>query len=155
MIPSLPLISIYKDFPNIIDANYPLNKSTLLGVLKKSSDKTLYFDKEGKVWSSTILSEGYKPTLIDKLLAYTFYNPLLDIKRSWVQLRDYDLQELKERICYCIDKDDDILTQFIEGDMLKLIISNCTDFNSIVKTLLKYVFNPDEEQIFKEFPVEE
>jgi hypothetical protein len=155
MTPTFPLISICKDAIEIIDGSYPLDKTNLLGVLQYSASKCLYYDKEGNVWSSTISSEKHKPTFLNKLLANTFYNLSITIQRSWAQYRHYELQELKESISGCIDKDDDILTQFVEGSKLKQRVSSCTDFDAVVNTLLKYVFQPDEEQINKEFPVEE
>lgn len=155
MTPLLPLILFYRDSIDIVNGAYPLNKTNLLGLLRSSTDNSIYYDKEGMVWSSTISSNRYKPTFINKLLANTFYNPSITVNRTWAQLRVYHLQELKDRINHCIDKDDDILTQFVEGHTLKTKVNSCKDFDAIVQTLLKYVFQPDEEQIFREFPVEE
>jgi hypothetical protein len=155
MTPTLPLIAICKDVIEIIDGSYPLDKTNLLGLLQYSTNECLYYDKEGKVWSSTISSEKHKPTFLNKVLANTFYNPSIAIQRSWTQQRRYELHELKDSICRCIDKDDDILTQFIEAGILKGKVGSCADFAGLISTLLMYVFQPDEEQINRELPVEE
>jgi hypothetical protein len=152
MPPQLPLIAISADFLELVDKDYPLNQATAYGLIKGANNVTQYFDKEGNVWRSEIIPKNFRSTFLTRLLAKTFYNPKLDVDRIWTRTRDYNLKELKECICFCIDKDDDILTQFVEADTLKARLRGCNNFKEIVEVLSKYVYNPDEEKIYEEFP---
>jgi hypothetical protein len=62
----------------------------------------------------------------------------------------YELQELKMILFEYVDKDEDILTQFVRPDKLKQAINNSTLFNEIYNALKKFVFEVDLEQIWKE-----
>ena len=61
------------------------------------------------------------------------------------------MTELKAKIKNCIEKDDDILTQFVEADFLKYKIETSIDFAELIENLNKYRFDIiDEELIWKE-----
>jgi hypothetical protein len=62
----------------------------------------------------------------------------------------YELQELKMILFEYVDKDEDILKQFVRPDKLKQAINNSTLFNEIYNALKKFVFEVDLEQIWKE-----
>jgi len=49
-----------------------------------------------------------------------------------------------------VDRGDDIITQFEEGEIIKGQINNCDSFENIIKTLDKYVFKVNEEELWKE-----
>ena len=85
-----------------------------------------------------------------KLLANTFYNPLVDVQPRWTNTGNYKLIELKTVINACIDKDNHVLTQFIEPDKLKKVINYSNTFDEICQTLFKYVFDVDEKELLKE-----
>ena len=115
MTPPFPIVTIYRDNAiDILNGEYPLNQTTLYAYIKHESDRSRYYDKDGFIWTSSIYSQKYKPTLLTKLLANTFYNPTIKVDRTWIKIGRYELSELKEKINHCIDLDADILTQFIE-----------------------------------------
>jgi hypothetical protein len=149
MNPPLPLIAITNDTVDLITEDYPLDKATALGLLKSSADEAFYFDKQGTVWKSIIFSDTYKLTAINKLLAKTFYNPIIKVKRDCMHQHSYELEELKKQLCVIIDKDDDILTQFVEAEMLKGKVNACTDFKCIVDTLIRYIFKQTKNKLIK------
>lgn len=41
-------------------------------------------------------------------------------------------------------KDDDIITQFVDANELKINIDNCTTFEQIIKVLNQHVFEVEE-----------
>ena len=65
------------------------------------------------------------------------------------------MERLKDHIRFCIDQDDDIITQFVEADNLKGKLDECGSFQDIIDMLYKYVYSPDEEKIYEEFPPED
>ena len=156
MSPPLPLIAIASKNASLllITGDFPLHQASAL-YLFKSDENTCYYDGDGKVWKSRIIPLSYKPTLFKKLLAYTFYNPLLAVTRTWDQVSTYSLTELKGQISKCIDRDDDLMTQWIGPDELKELLLICDDFSAIVKMLSDYVFYPDMSRIDGYYPDED
>ena len=108
------------------------------------------YDKQGNKWSYKQVSDKFKSTFLTKLLAKTFYNPLLEAKVIWTQVGSYQIKELQNKLKYCIDKDDDIITQFEEGDVIKSNLDKSDTFDNILEVLKKYVFEVNEEQLWKE-----
>jgi hypothetical protein len=47
----------------------------------------------------------------------------------------YELTELKQALADAIDKDDDVLTQFHEGDELKQRLERARSFDEVVEVL--------------------
>jgi hypothetical protein len=148
MTPPFPIVTIYRENAiDILNGDYPLDQTTLYGYFKHESDKSVYYDKDGFKWTSSIYSQKYKPTLLTKLLANTLYNPTIKVERTWAKIGHYELSELIEKVNHCIDSDDDVLTQFIEGSELKAKVSNSQTFDDIVRTLIDYVFKPNSKVI--------
>ena len=66
-------------------------------------------------------------------------------KNRWVQTG-----QLKKDIFQQTDRDDDFLTQFEEGKVIKEKVKECESFDDIIRTLNKYVFKVNEEELGKE-----
>lgn len=83
-------------------------------------------------------------------MAHTFYNPVIEVEPEWTKQGGYQLQELKAGINQCVDKDDDIITQFVDADTFKTVVSKATSFNDLYNALNKYVFEVNEDELWKE-----
>ena len=152
MTPTFPIISIYLERGlEILNTQDPLDQITLNGLVKFDSNDCLYYDQLGIEWKSEIVSSNQKITFLSKLLAKSLYNPLVAIKRSWIQNGNCTLQDLVKKINYCIDNDDDVLTQFVDADNLKSKVDMCEDFDSLVKTLTDLIFKPNLQLIDESF----
>jgi|GEM_PF-6539080 len=103
-----------------------------------------YFDENGIIWKTTKISSEYPNNIWTRFLAYTIYNPTIKVDVNWSK-ESYKLEALKNDIKFQIDKDDDILTQFAEGEIIKQAIDNCISFDEIIHILNKYIFKVDEE----------
>jgi hypothetical protein len=150
MQPDFPIISIYdNEVIELLNDEKILKRGNALGLLIKS-DKIL-FDNSGVKWTYTLLTNR---KIIDnnlfRLIYKWFYNPVFTGDINWIKIGRYDIDELKNSIKLCIDKDDDILTQFLDSVTLKTKIENCGSFENIWQTIDKYVYNVDEEAIFNE-----
>jgi hypothetical protein len=142
MTPKLPLITFYRIAAmDLITGEYPLDQITLYGLFKEKSDNARYFDSTGTVWQCDVGSK-YKQNFLNRLIANTI-NPTIKIERVWTKTGNYSLDQLKSRISDCLDKDDDILTLYIEADGLMSKINNCSSFECIVGTLMRFVFKPE------------
>ncbi|UOQ99488.1 hypothetical protein MUN81_08350 [Hymenobacter sp. 5317J-9] len=124
-------------------------------LLRKGPINERFFDASGRLWESEVRSGSFKPTLLNRILAHTFYNPTLEVSRTWKQAGPYALEELKALMQNCIDRDDDVLTQWVDATSLKARLEKCRQFSDIVTMLSAYVFEPDEEKIWQEFPLDE
>ena len=135
---------------DIIEDEKPFAKVSVLTIINNRPNNTIIYDGENNKWTYELTSDQYNNTFLTRLLAKTIYNPQLDATVNWSRLGTYSLEELKDEIYACIDADDDILTQFEEGDHIKSVIDNCIDFQAIIRQLKKYVFEVDEEKLWKE-----
>ena len=148
MTPPLPIVTInHKNALDILNGDYPLDQTTLYGYIKHKDNNCVYYDKDGNKWTSSFYSRKYKPTLLTRMLANTFYNPIIRIERTWTNIGRYELAELIETVNQVIDLDDDVLTQFTDGSTLKRKVSQADSFDKLVQLLLDYVFKPNPNVI--------
>jgi len=149
--PSFPLICISKEnFLDLIPEENFFSKVVTSALVDKEVFKdTILFDSNGWKWTYEQVSDKFTNNLIARLLAKTFYNPLVDAKVIWTNEGNYDIQQLKDRLNLCIDKDDDIITQFEDGDIIKEEITKAYNFPDILNILNRYIFEVNEEQLNK------
>ncbi len=146
-----PLISISNNGGlQLIPDKMPFLKVSAVSLLDKHWNNETFFDAENVKWTYTLIADKFKPNWFTEILARTFYNPRFRADVLWVNNGLYTIAELKEKIKHCVDKYDDIITQFEEGDVIKIAIDKATTFEDIVAVLNKYVFEVDEEALWKE-----
>lgn len=147
--PTFPLIVISNDnsLDLVPEEKYFSKVATSALIDPIAFQHNFLFDNSGNKWAYKQVSDKFKNTLLTRILAKTFYNPLLDAKVVWTKVGTYRLDELKEKLNNCVDKDNDIITQFEEADVIKSAISNASTFADVLKVLHKYVFNVNEDQI--------
>ncbi|MBK9284762.1 MAG: hypothetical protein IPM51_10655 [Sphingobacteriaceae bacterium] len=151
MTPEFPLISVYKDRGlNVFKDDSLFRKVTTYTLISQNPDENNFYDRYGKRWTFRFINDKIKNDFKTRLLANTIYNPMVSVDLDWKLNGSYDLSELKNAIFLCVDKDDDIITQFEEADIIKNAIRNCETFDDIVFALNKYVFEVDEQRLLKE-----
>ncbi|NRD19003.1 hypothetical protein HNV08_03005 [Winogradskyella eckloniae] len=151
--PELPLICIYKNKGIEI-----INGETIKFFNRTSANSLILGKDDAEMYSSEMnilnleqKTDKFKNTKWNRFLAKTIYNPSFDVTLNWKQIGTYKLTELKTKIKDCIDKDDDILTQFVDADFFKYKIDESSDFTHLIDNLNKYRFDIiDEESIWKE-----
>ncbi len=150
--PTFPIILVdnKSDYLDLVDNGDILTNFNVLGLIKGSYKNVKAYDKDGHLWKIDKVDSNYKLNGITKFLAYSVYNPKIKVAISWMKIVDYKLDELKSDISMQVDRDDDIITQFVNGEFIKHKIEKCDSFGDIVKTLDKYVFKVNEEEIWKE-----
>jgi hypothetical protein len=145
--PTLPIIAIYTDY--CIDIIYSfslLEASTLYAFSRLEKDNCIYFDRNGDLWKMSAHSKKYDSTPFIRFIS-VFYKPSIEISIRWYHQGNFSVEQLKENINDCIDKDDDVLTQFINSETLKLKIYKSSSFDEVTNVLNNYVFKPDFEKI--------
>ena len=151
--PELPLICIYKNRGIEIINNETIkffNKTSAYSLIQENDDSEMY-SSDMKILNLEQKTDKFKNTKWNRFLAKTIYNPSFDVTLNWNQIGTYKLTELKTKIKDCIDKDDDILTQFVDADFFKYKIDESSDFTHLIDNLNKYRFDiKDEESIWKE-----
>lgn len=151
--PELPLICIYKNrgIEIINDETIKFfNKASAYSLIQENDDSEMY-SSDMKILTLEQKADKFKNTKWNRFLAKTIYNPSFDVNLNWKQVGTYNLTDLKAKIKNCIDKDDDILTQFVDADFFKHKIEESSDFTHLVDNLNKYRFEiKDEESIWKE-----
>lgn len=150
MKPQFPIISIYKlQGLNMFKDDSILLKVSTYTLINSSHTENQIYDSKGKKWTFKFINNKIKNNFVTRSLAYTFYNPSVIVNLEWKEEGFYSLNELKNYINLCIDKDDDILTQFEEANVIKNAISNCINFEDILFILNKYIFEVNEEELWK------
>ncbi|HEX8507515.1 MAG TPA: hypothetical protein VF630_19290 [Hymenobacter sp.] len=151
--PIFPLISIdtkYGAFDIIENAAAFSKASTRILINATYFDRVNLFDKNNSQWKYRQLSADLKNNWVTKFLAKTVYNPVLDTEVTWIPNGFYQMKELKEKLKDCVDRDGDTITQFEEADIIKIAIEKAVSFDEILNVLNKYVFDVDEEQLWRE-----
>lgn len=133
--PHYPIITIYKDLPEVSLSERELETVNLLSVLKVKD--VMAFDKEGFKWRYNLSSNQVKDNLWTRLAANTFYNPIVQAQLIWTKLDRYSMTELKEMLKECVNKDDDLLTQYMAPDELKSEIDKAQNFQYLCSLLKK------------------
>ena len=142
MKPNFPIIVFYEEVLDLIPAEQKLFNATKLAVLKSSLN--VVYDSEFNIWKYELKSERVKNNLFIKFLPNTLYNPIIPVTPIWTLIESSNIESLKNKINVAIDKDDDILTQFVEADELKKQISDTNSFKGIYQLLLNKVFEYNE-----------
>ena len=130
------------------EENY-FSKAATSALLDPSCFKGNYlFDSGGNKWTYHLISDEFENILLNPLVINAFNNQLHEAKVIWTFAGTYNLSELKERIDYCIDRDeDDVLTQFEAPSIIKSEIDRAQTFEDIMSILDKYIFSVSEETI--------
>ncbi len=150
MEPPFPLIIVYKNqMPLIVEAAGELSSAAVIVVLRQQEN--VAFDRNGEKWSYKLVGSR-AISFTSKILAYTFYNPMMEVRAVWTKLGPYPVKELQAVLSHCVDQDDDILTQFIEPEHLKHAIHNAPTFDELYRVLQKYVYQVDAEELERVFP---
>lgn len=113
-----------------------LNRHSLVGICQWEKFETRYFDAKGQIWSAHIADVPYPVNIWTKILGRV-YNPWFTVKFAWRTEGTYTLPELQERLCQCVNMDDDILTQFMEADKLKKLIRETKTFEHLFNRMKK------------------
>jgi len=93
------------------------------------------YDSAGGQWRVAPSSFPYKDEWWTRLLANTIYNPRFEAELHWEASGMYSFEELQASICCLVDGDDDVLTQFIEGDRIKAAVRACKTFDELLGKL--------------------
>jgi len=107
--------------------------ASLLGAIGGFFDKSIVYDADGRQWKAKSIESRYKRTWWTLLLANTVYNPRITVTVLWREPKGYALGELKRAYSKAVDKDDDILTQFVEVEELKKKISEAQSFAALAE----------------------
>jgi hypothetical protein len=145
MKPKFPIISIYNDAVDLIPDETFLEKAKVLGILKGNLD-SIVFDSNEKKWTYKLNADKVTDNFMTRFLANTFYNPTVNVIPEWKMIGVYEIDEIKKELIKCIEKDDDILTQFIGSEEIKNYINKVNSFDAIYNVLHKYVFEYNEEE---------
>lgn len=143
--PSYPIIEICNNETLlIIPDEMLLHKASDLG-LTNQAGHGIAFDSNGEKWTYRLTADHVRTAVTTTLLALAVYNPVMDVAPYWTRKGTYALQELKDAIHRCVDRDDEEITQFVGADTLKKAVDHSTSFDGIYQTLHKYVFAVDVE----------
>jgi hypothetical protein len=109
----------------------PTRTATMLGAVRGFFEKCIVFDRDGRKWRSKGIKSAYRRSWWRVLLANTIYNPKITVTPIWGQSQPYTLSELKRAYSEAVEKDDDILTQFVEATELKKRIAEAKTFDEL------------------------
>lgn len=96
-------------------------------------DRLTLYDSAGLAWSVAEVTPALSP--VARLLARTVYNPQMMVRIAFSDARPYQFDELKNQLTDLANRDDDVLTQFIELDDLKALIRDAPSFKELLAEL--------------------
>lgn len=107
-----------------------------MGAINGFFTKTTIYDGEGQKWQAKGIDSIYKRNWWTILLANTVCNPVINVSVLWGEPKTYVFEELKRAYIKAVEKDDDILTQFVEANELKTRISSAQSFRELTEIYL-------------------
>ena len=110
---------------------------SLYAFVKGYWNRLTLFDASGMRWEVAEAIPTRKISTLAKWLAPICYNPHIKVKLRFKDPRPYELGEVQKLICWLIDRDDDIMTQFVEADVLKTDVRTATSFTDLIALLTK------------------
>jgi hypothetical protein len=116
-----------------INADEQKQRFSLFGAL--NTKRWTGYDSAGCQWHVVSDSFPYPDTWWTRMLANTVYNPRFEVELRWRTAGSYLFEDLQTSICALIDKDDDLLTQFISADRLKRVVKGCKTLDELVAML--------------------
>lgn len=120
------IIELVETVPKTINAN-------MLGILHEGWSGERYYLPDGRVMSiSPVSGHEVKNRTLWKFLANTVYNPGKRISVKPIETGTYTVTQLKSKIVRWLNKDDDILTQFLEEESIKTLLSTVKTFDDLL-----------------------
>jgi len=139
--PSYPLILSDKSgYLDLIDDKESLAQTNVLGFVKGAYLGFTAYDDNGDTWIVNELKTTYPINGLTKLLAHTIYNPFINVTFKWKKEKSYKLNDLKRIIARQVDKGDDVLTQYEDGEVIKKEIERCESFPDMIFVRNKFIF---------------
>lgn len=82
---------------------------------------------------------------LSRLRALTIYNPRVQVRHEY-SAAAYELSDLKTALASAIRADDDVLTQFYEGEDLLAQLDAASTFDDVVEVLKRAELGPNEDE---------
>jgi hypothetical protein len=131
-----PVLIIASDgWVDYIKQDKGLQAFNYIAIRKYNKLRPLIIDSDDSVWQVTEISPNKPLNLLDKILAYTFYHPLLPVSFQLAKITDRPFDLIKDALGQAIDADDDILTQWSDADELKRAVREANSFDALVANL--------------------
>ena len=117
------------------DVLRPTVDATHLAILKQFWSGERFFRSDGVEFDAVPTNANLpSPSLIRRILA-EIYNPRRRVSLVYNEKGPYNLDEVKRLIMDCVSRDDDILTQFIEGDEIRDRLRDAVTFDEVVDVI--------------------
>ena len=107
-------------------------RATRLALLGAGDSHGVVYDSEGLVWNYRWERPKKRPGMWAEVIAQ-IYNPVLEVNVVWARIREYPFEELRKGYIDAVELDDDILTQFVDGEELMERIKQAVDFPALVE----------------------
>ena len=133
--PSYPLLVVDPKGWLDLQSDSKKGRFSLYGVL--NTKRWTGYDSKGVQWRVSPDSFPYPDKWWTRLLARTIWNPRFDAELRWQEAGSYALNDLQNLICELVNRDDDVLTQFVSPKKLKDSVGACETFGELVQTLKK------------------
>jgi len=105
------------------------------GYFKQWWNGVTFFHRDGRSYTMSQVHPGRTLGVLDRVLAQTVYNPDVEFAYEYTRGPAYPLEQLRQAVRGAIEADDDILTQFHEGEELLAHLQRAGSFDDVVAVL--------------------
>jgi hypothetical protein len=93
--------------------------------LKKYNQRTLLlYDSENRAWRVVGILPCRDLNVLEKMLAVITGGPKLQVQFNLTRVQDAPLRAVRDMLCAAIDEDDDVLTQNLDQEQRRELITN-------------------------------
>jgi hypothetical protein len=122
-------IALEHGCPRVVESLWTV-KIDRLAVVKRVWEHCKAFDAESRY--DLIVTHVPRVTPLQQMLAYTLYNPSVDITATWTRVGDRLTSDLLDAVRAALKKDDDIITQWFDSNQVMTLLESASSWDDLV-----------------------
>ena len=125
----MPYITVEYGIPRAVHSLWTL-KPNRLAIIKRTWEHCHAFDADSRY--ELVVTGVPNVSTLQRLLAYTVYNPSVELISTWTRLGDRSSSDLLNLVRAGLAKDDDIITQWFNGDEVLKLLESASSWDELV-----------------------
>jgi hypothetical protein len=122
-------IALEHGCPRVVESLWSV-RIDRLAVIKRVWEHCKAFDAESRY--DLIVTHVPRVTPLQQMLAYTFYNPSVDITATWTRVGDRLTSDLLDSVRAALENDDDIIKQWFDSIQVMTLLESASSWDDLV-----------------------
>jgi hypothetical protein len=115
--------------PRVVDSLWPLEVDRL-AVVKRVWEHCKAFSADSRY--ELVVTDVPQITPLQRMLAYTIYNPSVDLTATWTRVSDRLTSDFLDAVRAGLAQDDDVITQWFGSDEVMNLLESASSWDELV-----------------------